>query len=547
MMDDLVKILKQRLNDLNINLSKAEEDIIVTFVVVSKEIELICKLPNAFPYVFPKVLVSDKTLKQIGAIPHLNSDSSLCLFDAEKVVPNFTASVNLIEETLRKAYQIIKDGVLENNKQDFFDEFNAYWNKETKMTFYSNVTFKDKLLILKFYVGNNGCYISKDVDSCIRMAVSYGESPETHTVQDCIYIPLKESCYGDAMNTQRDFGCIIKRKSDYYKEYSNFLAQRNAKKNLVLFSQPNGSKFIVNGFLHSKIAPINGFRKGKVPLSLFLIGKDGTKKIEHINLIDVSQKRLFFRGGTGYTVFDKTFGIIGCGSLGSNLVEMLMNCGCSKFSFYDNQLLTEENIARHVCGFSDIKQAKTDALKNKLIHHNPNMIIETFKEDIHEVLNMEPETLNNHDYLILTVANTPIEYRMVQLFREKTLKKTIVIMWIEPYAMAGHALVMNKPQDIYSELFTEEFTFINSIVLNGEKLYKREVGCQSTFMPYSGLDVKAFAISFVKFLTSKDCESNKNYHFMWVGNINAAKDYGVELSQKAVELEEYHSYIERID
>ncbi len=547
MTDDLVNILNQQLTDLNINVSQKEENIGIVFTVDSKEIELVCKFPDAFPYVFPKIFLSEKTYNEIGSIPHINSDSSLCLFDAEKVIPNFTAPVKLIEETIRQAYHVLEAGILGNNKYDFFDEFNAYWIKDSKFTFYSDVVFGADLLHLKFYIGNNECFVSKNVDGCIRIALSRGESPKEYDVQDCIYIPLKEPCYEKTMKTQKDFWSIIKSKSDYHKEYSRFVSGRTAKKNLILFSQPKCSEFIVNGFLHKRISDANGFRKGKTPLGISLAGKDGLEKIEHINLIDVSQKRLFFRGGLGSDMFDKSFGIVGCGSLGSALAETLMSCGYYKFSFCDNQILTEENIARHVCGFSDIKTSKTEALKNKLIRHNPNMVIKTYTEDVHSIIRNNGDFFHNIDYLILTVANTPIEYRIAEMFYNGGLKTPVVIMWVEPYAMAGHAIVLNKPQDIYSELFTKEFTFTKNVVLNGENYYKREAGCQSTFMPYSGLDVKAFSISFAKFFTSDNCENIKNYHFMWIGNIKSAKKYGIELSEAANNLEEYRSYIERID
>lgn len=547
MTDDLVEILNQQLSDLNIKVSQLEEHIGIVFTVDSKEIELVCKFPDAFPYVFPQIFLSEKTHNDIGSIPHIISDSSLCLFNAEKVIPNFTAPVKLIEETIRQAYHVLEDGILGTNKYDFFDEFNEYWIKDSKITFYSDVVFGADLLYLKFYIGNDECYVSKNIDGCIRIALSRGESPKEYDVQDCIYIPLKEPCYEKTMKTQKDFWSIIKSKSDYHKEYSRFVSGRTAKKNLILFSQPKGSELIVNGFLHNRISDAKGFRKGKTPLGVSLAGKDGTEKIEHINIIDVSQKRLFFRGGLGSTMFDKSFGIVGCGSLGSNLAETLMSCGYYRFSFCDNQILTDENIARHVCGFSDIKLAKTESLKNKLIHHNPNMLIKTYPEDIHSIISNNGDFFNDIDYLILTVANTPIENRIVEMFCNGDIKTPVVIMWVEPYAMAGHALILNKPQDIYSELFTEEFTFTKNIVLNGENYYKREAGCQSTFMPYSGLDVKAFSISFAKFFTSDNCESTKNYHFIWIGNIQSANKYGIALSEKADTLEEYHSYIERID
>lgn len=547
MMVDQVDFFNEKFRDLNLNISCGDNNYIVSGEISSKQIKFICDLPESFPYVFPRVVISPKTRETLPNIPHVNSDLSLCLFDSEKDIPNFDAPLCLIEATIRKAYEVLQNGIENKNEEDFYDEFNAYWTKDVKLKFFSDVEFQNSVIKLKVYIGETGNYISSNVDNCIRLAKARYESPKDSDVQDCIYIPLKEPCYQDALITQRDFQYIMREKSSYYSEYTRFLQKRTAEKSLILFSQPKDNGYIVSGFLHGKINMAPGFRKGKTPLGVALAGKDGLKRVERINIVDVSQKRLFFRGGTGNSFFNKSVGMVGCGSLGSNLAETLLSCGCYKFSLYDNQILTADNIARHVCGFSNIGLNKTEALKNKLVHHNPNTLVKTFEDDIHDVLNTTPEILNNDDCLILTVANTPIEYRFAEQKLKGEINIPVIIMWVEPYALAAHALVLNKPQNVYKELFTRDYIFLNSIVLNGEKYYKREAGCQSTFMPYSGLDVKDFTISFSKFFTSDKCESSKNYHFMWTGDIANYEKYNVELVPKAYELESYKSYIERID
>ncbi len=547
MMVDQVDFLKEKLKDLNLNISYDDNNYTVSGQISSKQFEFTCNLLESFPYVFPKVIITPQTRETLPNIPHVNSDLSLCLFDSEKDIPNFDAPLCLIEATIRKAYDVLQNGINNKNEEDFYDEFNAYWTKNVKLTFFSDVEFHNSVINLKVYIGEMGNYISSDINNCIRLAKARYESPKRSDIHDCIYIPLKEPCYQETMITQRDFQYIMRKKSIYYSEYAKFLQRRKAEKSLIIFSQPKDDGYIISGFLHKRINMVHGFRKGKTPLGVALAGKDGLERVERINIVDVSQKRLFFRGGTGNSFFNKSVGMVGCGSLGSNLAETLLNCGCYKFSLYDNQILTADNIARHVCGFSNIGLNKTEALKNKLVHHNPNTLVKTFEDDIHDVLNTTPEILNNDDCLILTVANTPIEYRFAEQKLKGEINIPVIIMWVEPYALAAHALVLNKPQNVYKELFTRDYIFLNSIVLNGEKYYKREAGCQSTFMPYSGLDVKDFTISFSKFFTSDKCESSKNYHFMWTGDIANYEKYNVELVPKAYELESYKSYIERID
>lgn len=539
--------LNKNLNDIGIKVTCEEEKFIVRGKIDLTEVELRCELPKAFPYVFPKIFLSKKTEQELSVLPHINNDLSLCLFDDTTDIPNFKNPIRLIEASIRKAHLVLTQGIHKENEKDFFDEFNAYWAKDANMTFFSDIEFGDKMLHLKFYIGRKGNYISCNAEACIRIAANYNDGGNKDAVNDCIYIPLKTTCYKDDICTQRNIADIMRSKSDYYQEYSHFLGSRSAKKSLVIFSQPFENKRIVSAFLHGKIQDVEGFRRGRAPLGLVMKGATGLHNIDHVNIVDISQKRLFSRGGIGEDVFDRKIGIIGCGSLGSNLAELLVGCGCNKFAFYDNQILTTENIARHVCGFSDVGLNKVDALSEKLSHHNPNVISERHSCDIHSILGSNIEMLNDNDYLILTVANAPIEYRCVKSYMNGHIKKPLVIMWVEPYAIAGHALILNKPQDVYEELFSAELTFLKSVVCHSDKYFKREAGCQSTYMPYSGLDIKAFIIAFIQFFTSEDCEHKKNYHFMWTGNIDGCDKYNVELNKGASELENYKSYIERID
>ena len=89
--------------------------------------------------------------------------------------------------------------------------------------------------------------------------------------------------------------------------------------------------------------------------------------------------------------------------------------------------------------------------------------------------------------------------------------------------------------------------FCESIVENGASLYKREAGCQATYMPYSGLDIKSFATAFVRALIGGNFERNKNYHFRWIGALSQAERYGIRISSAAQGLQEFTSYVERID
>ncbi len=122
----------------------------------------------------------------------------------------------------------------------------------------------------------------------------------------------------------------------------------------------------------------------------------------------------------------------------------------------------------------------------------------------------------------------------------------IIMLWVEPYALCGHALILNKPQDIYSEFFNVNLEFKDCVILNASELYKRESGCQSTYVPYSGLDIKIFVNSFVQRLVSKRFDVNKNYHYIWFGNLSKCKEFNAVTDERWKDFDNGSEYIERI-
>lgn len=67
--------------------------------------------------------------------------------------------------------------------------------------------------------------------------------------------------------------------------------------------------------------------------------------------------------------------IIGCGSVGSTVAELLVRLGLSKITLYDFDTVSSHNLANQLFVNEDIGKPKTEALKKLLVSINP--LIET--------------------------------------------------------------------------------------------------------------------------------------------------------------------------
>ena len=63
--------------------------------------------------------------------------------------------------------------------------------------------------------------------------------------------------------------------------------------------------------------------------------------------------------------------IIGCGSVGSTVAELLVRLGITKISLYDFDVVSAHNLANQMFINADIKRRKVDAVKDMLCAINP--------------------------------------------------------------------------------------------------------------------------------------------------------------------------------
>lgn len=64
--------------------------------------------------------------------------------------------------------------------------------------------------------------------------------------------------------------------------------------------------------------------------------------------------------------------IIGCGSVGSTVAELLARLGLTKISLYDFDTVSAHNLANQMFFNSDIKRDKVDAVKDLVVAINPD-------------------------------------------------------------------------------------------------------------------------------------------------------------------------------
>lgn len=491
-------------------------------------------ITSSFPYEFPKVYILEEFYNLYKPLPHINLDGYICTFDNNKVFPNSDKPKEMTLEVVKQAKKILRGGINGINSDDFEDEFLAYWELDSNIIVDLIFTPSKKVQTLWCYRHNKkNIYIS---DSKIKLNnfLKYTKNLNVSTSKftKALYLPIENSFNVPCPKTNSEIITLLQRESNYEK-YINYMRYNDSNR-IVICSQEIKGSLCTFGWIHEKEKTPKGFRVNNInPIYLYKI-LHGDKKIKNVIVNQLGHKRIFNRGGDGTIQDNIKVSITGCGSIGSNLTKSLVDIGIKDFLLIDEDILTHDNIGRHYCGASSIGRYKSEAIKNELIRHYVDIECIAINKNVFDVIKDDVEIFNKYDYNFIVVGNLSIERKFISLFNDKTINKPIVLIWVEPYLMGGHAIIIQGQQDIENLLFDENFNFKERIIINGDDYVSREAGCQSTFIPYSGFEVQYFLSMIVDYMNKNAFEKNSsgNYLLSWVGRIDKARKMNMKINSK---------------
>ncbi len=506
-----------------------------------------CVLPLGFPYVFPDIHFDISFLANFNKthIPHLYSDDRICYVDRTTSFPNPSKPEEVIRFAIEKSISIIQDGIDGKNLEDYKTEFLEYW-RSSGINVYGlfKVTVTPQILYYCKLESEDGIYqhyyITDDKAKLIDwILLTYNIKLEGSSFGECLFLPLLQLDPVSLPCTHTVLEEKIKCNEHLLNAYESFMKKDTPEK-LFIFSQAIDNRLVLAGWFYEYQ---KYFAQG-IPV----IGAK-SDKIKRVRVQDLNRDRLFYRGGDGLDLDDIKVSITGCGSVGSFLIESLARMGIDKFTLIDKEMLTSENVARHICGASNIGIAKTEAIKEKLIKHYPYINCQSIAKDVFSVLESQVSIYNDSDVNFIVIGNTAIELKLIDLFNSYVIQKPLIILWVEPYLLGGHAVILQEPNLDYNTLFDEKYRFRNRIIEDGSQFTKRESGCQSSFIPYSAFEIQKFINDLLDYYWDKFIKNSSkgNYIISWAGKLSWARKNHIELADNWIAKKDRQLVVERLN
>ena len=487
----------------------------------------------SFPYSWPDVYFLDE---QFDYLTHIGyDDRKLCLFPDEAMV-NPQKPMEMIDCTLKCACRLLQENIDGELNDDFKQEILSYWrytyDKESYIgTGYilSRSTLSENLR-LKACLVNKTLFFYDELDvTANRILRNIGKESDGQ-IYNVMFVP--KYTLPDTPPYNITPAKLKKNTSNYFDKIERFICKNKANYTYLLFPIPNTNSF---GAVCIPPTPfdLNGFRPGKIPPLFYWFKLNISQNLNRYTMHPYDIDRISERT-SGFVSKKRNYWIGGLGSIGSNLIYFLNSEQNVSFVLADNDTLTIDNIGRHLLGFSSIEKGKANELKKYICSLRPEREVDAFNDTIEHILFSEQKNTNTPDALFLCTGNTNTERYILEKLKDNTKEYPIFILWLEPYAIAGHMVYINPEHGISSDFLSElhPYNLIAKSEYDSEdkSFTKRESGCANTYTNYGGSDVVLFLSAMYPIIQQLLQEPTKSTFYRWVGNINIAKEKGILLS-----------------
>ena len=472
-------------------------------------LQLLIALPADFPLVLPTIYLEKADYERIRHIPHVDTSGLICTYDSETVRVNPADPHGIVRECVLQARRLIEQGLAGSNSEDFEQEFIAYWEN-----LYSD---QDKLA-----TGVSLAAKPIPVGPCSLLSLNkpFGGYQLVIPTEEAITGPFKQLLKRHGISTEKfsafnlgelgethppyglNNGEALAMVGRYFPEqWDKFLLflRGVTEAPIVLFHRSIAGQTLYFGWQHSFPEVVRkGFRPGKLSQLEMLTTFDRAKPIRRWAFDTLTTQRLLQRTAGEQPRHEYTLLLAGLGSIGSNLLHYLASLPLKEMRLVDAEVLSLENINRHLLGIDFVDSGKAEALQRHLELQQPLRQVSHRQDSIVQVAQREPAYLNECDAVLLAVGRSTVEEHLLKMQATGALTRPVFILWVEPYLAGGHLLYFPPGQATdYDSLFDDGYYKYNVLATAeyrkpANQMLLKEAGCQGSYVPYSQEYVSLF-------------------------------------------------------
>lgn len=430
----------------------------------------------------PKIRLLEIPAHLPSVVPHLGNDGHLCyiakgsiVIDIFDPVGQTVACIKRAEEVLA---QILKGGMI----QDLEEEFYAYWGGDELclVDMQEQNLGKQKTLVIK--MGNSLVSVVTDDEvrttkklkalgynladyTILTYRVRTSAKPRPHTTS------WPPKTVRDILTWQGllDFRC---RKKIEQRIKEGAAAKVNGA--LILIESP----LLTYGFtvFYNRAK----YQDGKNKLSA-LRDVSYNLKVLPLSVIRIDDRYMAERNVPGRkTLAGNKVAIIGCGTIGGYLAEMLVKSGAGtsggQLILIDSDILLPQNIGRHRLGFPNLFANKATGMSDELRRLAPGADIRALPVDVMQA------SLGKIDLLIDASGEESLGHWLCERYLKST---SMLSVWIEGSGIAVRALLHSTSEGAcYRCLYEANKKGLFQTVIGSMPKLMAGHGCEGLYVPF---------------------------------------------------------------
>ena len=206
----------------------------------------------------------------------------------------------------------------------------------------------------------------------------------------------------------------------------------------------------------------------------------------------MSRESLVPRGGGSLDLSRKSMLLVGCGSVGSELALRLTSAGVGKLTVSDPDKFSENNLYRHALSMRDLGRFKTLALAREIALKHPWARVTPSDKPLEQL--RDPSVLQPFDLVVIAIGSPTVERIFAEYCRREALGVPVMNCWLEGHGIGGHAiLALPRKVGCWHCAYVDPKTLNRGLTSNlnflrpGQVVMRRQGGCGTQFLPYSGI------------------------------------------------------------
>ncbi|MFD1261674.1 ThiF family adenylyltransferase [Entomomonas asaccharolytica] len=235
----------------------------------------------------------------------------------------------------------------------------------------------------------------------------------------------------------------------------------------------------------------------------------------------------------------------GAGSLGSQIIPLLVREGVNEITIVDHDKFDTPNLSRHLLGMNSLYKYKVSELKVYINRYLPTCNIIDERITAQRWLQKNKSLLNKFDLLIDLTGSENVRNILDEVRKEYSIP--LIAGWMEPFVTAAH--VVYFPNDKYwSCCETDLWEEIAAFQEWPDNYLQNEPGCSSRFQSYSGIETfKAVSIIAEACIDSLNYNQSSSHSQIEVTSLVRGEDFCLKQEYKAKERASWAQVPEELD